>query len=309
LKDTLKRRGEHRKSFSALDSIIEESYPVGYEKVDQRHKEKRPDLKGQFIYAALIDIASEQHDRSEQYVATIKLDDSSADKRARFKDISIKKRPLYTGQTQEVNLANVNLTADRSISVQQLVDFVKSDFANSPLFSEKIPQQDNLRFLLSEYSESERRDITLVLKPFVGNSIKREDADYQQHLAKLGIEVSESDAHTFAVLAMKENQKDIRKKAAAKRDSYLYETFPLYREIVDIAGSTDFKIKPSSRFRGEEFSGSFISDAFVKFSKSKTKKNIASLDTAEVRSQFFSAAFATIFESASRAITLGSTIS
>ena len=61
LEDTLKRRGEHRKSFSALDSIIEESYPVGYEIVDDRHKEKRKDLKGQFVYAALLDLGQREN--------------------------------------------------------------------------------------------------------------------------------------------------------------------------------------------------------------------------------------------------------
>ena len=145
--------------------------------------------------------------------------------------------------------------------------------------SDGITSDNNpdVRFLLSEYSENERRDITLTLKPFVGSRIRLEDVEYQQYLAKLGIDVTESDAHTFAVMAMQENMRDIRKAAADKRDNYLYETFPLYREIVDIAGNGDFKIKQSSRFRGEEFSGSFISDAFVKFSQSKTKKNIASL--------------------------------
>ena len=135
----------------------------------------------------------------------------------------------------------------------------------------------DVRFLFSEYSEDERRDITLVLKPFVGNQLRLEDSEYQQYLAQLGIDVTESDAHTFAVMAMQENMRDIRKAAADKRDNYLYETFPLYREIVDIAGNGNFKIKPSSRFRGEDFSGSYISDAFVRFSQSKTKKNIASL--------------------------------
>ena len=34
---------------------------------------------------------------------------------------------------------NASLPADPDITIQQLVDFVKSDFADSPLFSEKIP--------------------------------------------------------------------------------------------------------------------------------------------------------------------------
>ena len=91
LEDTLKRRGEHRNSFSALDSIIEESYPVGYEIIDDRHKKKRKDLKGQFVYAALLDI------NGEHYIAAIKLDDTATDNRAYFKDISIKKTVSVRG--------------------------------------------------------------------------------------------------------------------------------------------------------------------------------------------------------------------
>ena len=40
-----------------------------------------------------------------------------------------------------------------------------------------------------------------------------------------------------------------------KRDQYFYDNFPFYREAVEFAGSHDFKIKPSGKFRGEEFSG------------------------------------------------------
>ena len=113
----------------ALDKAIEESYPVGYEVVDQVHKESRKDLKGQFIYAALLDI-----DR-KQYIATIKLDDTAVDTRGHFKDIKIKERPLYAGQLQAV----VDLPADRNVTVQQLIDYVKADFSESSLFSEEMP--------------------------------------------------------------------------------------------------------------------------------------------------------------------------
>ncbi len=155
-------------------------------------------MKGQFVYAALIDIASEQHNQSEQYVATIKLDDSSADKRARFKDISIKKRPLYVGQTQEINLANVDSPADRAISVQQLVDFVKSDFADSPLFSEKIPQKNELRFSV---------DPELVVP--VGSVVEQNTAsDFRRHIEEVidgGIESDMLDAGSSNIWSKQKN--------------------------------------------------------------------------------------------------------
>ena len=43
------------------------------------------------------------------------------------------------GQTQDLNPANVDPPADRNISIQQLIDFVKSDFADSELFTEEMP--------------------------------------------------------------------------------------------------------------------------------------------------------------------------
>ncbi len=66
-----------------------------------------------------------------------------------------------------------------------------------------------------------------------------------------------------------------------KRDQYLYDNFPFYREAVEFAGFHDFKIKPSGKFRGEEFSGSFIAPEFVKYSGEKAAKNSGKLDAAQ----------------------------
>ena len=101
------------------------------------HKEKRKDLKGQFVYAALLDI------NGEHYIAAIKLDDTAADNRAYFKDISIKKRSLYVGQTQDYSLGFVDPSADRSLTIQQLIDFVKQDFSISPSLSRNAGNWNN----------------------------------------------------------------------------------------------------------------------------------------------------------------------
>ena len=148
----------------------------------------------------------------------------------------------------------------------------------------------DLRFLLSEYSEDQTADIVAVLRPYVGYYLAKDDADYQAHLKSLGIDVDVRDAHAFAVLAMRENLADQAARSAEKRkktieernkkrSEYLYNSIPLYREAIDFAGTEDFKIKPSARFRCEEFSGSWISPEFVKFSKAK-KKDPSKLDAA-----------------------------
>lgn len=153
-----------------------------------------------------------------------------------------------------------------------------------------IRVDEHIKFLLSEYSEDQTSDIVAILRPFVGYYLAKEDADYQAHLKSLGIDVDIHDAHAFAVLAMRENQADQAARSAEKRkksiearnkarSEYLYNSIPLYREAIDFAGSEDFTIKPSARFRGEEFSGSWISPEFVKFSKAK-KKDPSKLDAA-----------------------------
>jgi hypothetical protein len=43
------------------------------------------------------------------------------------------------GQTQDFSLEVVDPSADRNLTVQQLIDFVKRDFSKSPFFSETIP--------------------------------------------------------------------------------------------------------------------------------------------------------------------------
>ena len=284
LKSTLKRRGKHRNSFSALDAIVEESYPVGYELVDDRHKAKRPDLRGQFVYAALLDFGQE-----EKYIATIKLDDTASDKRALFKDISIKKGSLYAGQTQNSTSVNATLPADPNITIQQLVDFVKSDFSDSPLFADKMPKKSNLlfsvtddygqirtetdlpdvsdklRFSLEEYSESEQEDITAVLRPFVGRNIDMDPEKYRGYLKEKGILIPDKDADTFFRMAVRENDQAARARANKIRDQWIFENFPIFAEVAEFAGGSDFKIKPVGH-EGEDFTGSFISPAYVKYS-------------------------------------------
>ncbi len=130
----LKRKGAHRKAFSVLDRIIAESYPVGYERVDAAHVRRSSELKGQFVYAALLSI------NGEDYAATIKLDDTETDKdRAVFKDITIDKmRPLYVGHPE--TSSDHRLPADRiAYNISEVTEFVKGFFTNNENFSETAP--------------------------------------------------------------------------------------------------------------------------------------------------------------------------
>ena len=154
LKDTLKRRREHRNSFSALDAIVEKSYPVGYETVDDRHKLNRPDLQGQFIYAALLDLG-----QTEKYIATIKLDDTVVDKRALFKDISIKK-DLCTQDKHRTQL--LRMLPYQPILILQYSNLLILSKAILPIlhfFKKKSP----LRYLIKKLSFRWRIRILLMM--------------------------------------------------------------------------------------------------------------------------------------------------
>ena len=74
----------------------------------------------------------------------------------------------------------------------------------------------DLRFLLSEYSEEERELIAAVLKPFVGFNLNRTDEEYQEYLRKKGVAVSTRDAHAFAVTAMRGNVADYNQRKGAE---------------------------------------------------------------------------------------------
>ena len=133
------------------------------------------------------------------------------------------------------------------------------------------PENPDIRFGLGEYSEADQRDIVAILQPYTGMNAEREPADYQKYLAEHGVEISEQDAWEFALEAVRQNIAFARKRSDERRNQWLYENYPLYKECVDFCGSADFKIKPSIRFSGEAFSGSWISPEFVKYSEKRKR--------------------------------------
>jgi len=143
-----------------------------------------------------------------------------------------------------------------------------SGVRNYVAFSDKdIRVDEHFRFSLSQ--DSEMRDIVAILKPFTGNYAVRDHEEYAAYLEKHGVKVSPDDAFILAVQAAKENLAEARKEGIRKREEWLYENYPFYREVVDFTGKTDFIIKPSHRFQGESFTGSWISPEFRKYSEKR----------------------------------------
>ena len=127
------------------------------------------------------------------------------------------------------------------------------------------PENPDIRFSLEEYSESEQEDITAVLRPFVGRNIDMEPGKYREYLKEKGILIPDGDADVFFRMAIRENDRAARERANKLRDQWIYENFPIFAEVAAFAGGSDFKIKPVGH-EGEDFTGSFISPAYVKYS-------------------------------------------
>lgn len=178
---------------------------------------------------------------------------------------------------QQNNLADVtNYSSD---NISNIVD----EFSNVKPESEKNLKKvdgegdlsgDDVRFALSqsEFSPAEEMDYIDILRPFVGNSLDKTDSEYMAYLKEKGIEVQERDAHYLAVEAMRSNMQQARERGNMRRDSWLYENVDIWRNVVDEVQGIDFKLKPSFRYYGEEFTGSFISPDVVKSSVKKGSK-------------------------------------
>ena len=143
-----------------------------------------------------------------------------------------------------------------------------SGVRNYVAFSDQdIRVDEHLRFSVSEYSDQDMETFATILRPFVGLAMDKTDAEYLAYLQEKNLPVhSEEWAHAFAAMAEQMNQEAQTRADKEKKFNWLYENIPFYRYAVDAAGTRDFKIVPSHRFAGEEFSGTFIADAWRKFS-------------------------------------------
>ena len=90
-------------------------------------------------------------------------------------------------------------------------------------------ENPDIRYSLSDYSEADRFDLIKAIKPYVGRSMNKSDADYLKFFKDKNLPVyTEADAHEIAATAMYENRSDRRRAAAQKRDKWLYDNLPLY---------------------------------------------------------------------------------
>ena len=132
----------------------------------------------------------------------------------------------------------------------------------------------NIRFSLNQYSDADWSDMVGYMKAKVGTLLTKPDADYRRILEEAGMECfSDADAHAIAAEAMEENKKDHREQRRKAMIDWLMKNNLWFQRLAEATGTPDFVIRPSFRFQGEEFSGSYISRAWVEYSGKPDARN------------------------------------
>lgn len=226
LRSALKVRGGHRRAFAALDQAIENSYHVGYEQNDGQPKHAH--LRGQFIYAALLNIGNERG--RQPYIATIKLDDPVIESgKAVFKNITIEKadglssavrqtgtpfvglRPLADppgGNRLRTSIAEAPSSihgtqektagANHAFTVQEIVAFVKRKFENNPRFSEtyyqkRLGDRGEITFA-ADFDRSYKAVVTLIRGAADGSTLPHECAHWLYKMVETLVQNGQANA-------------------------------------------------------------------------------------------------------------------
>ena len=140
---------------------------------------------------------------------------------------------------------------------------------NENVKSEKGERTENIRFSLNQYSDADWRDMVGYMKAKVGTLLTKPDADYRRILEEAGMECfSDADAHVIAAEAMEANRKDEAEAGRRRRDEWIYKNELTLRQVIDFAGSDDFKLVPD-QWDGEKFTGTWIAPEYVEYSEKR----------------------------------------
>ena len=134
--------------------------------------------------------------------------------------------------------------------------------------------EKNLRFSIEQYSDADWSDMVTYLKAKVGNLLTKSDAEYKKMLESVGMECySEADAHACAVEAMNANLEEAKARRKEEMMKWIVENNTWIQRIAEVTGSPEFKIRPSYRFQGMDFTGAYISQAWRDCSGNPKAKN------------------------------------
>ena len=148
-----------------------------------------------------------------------------------------------------------------------------SGVRNFVAFSDKdIRVDDHIRFSLLDVDGNEDvRAYIDIIKPYVPWTAKEKSGEFYAGILKekAGVEISPESAMQIAEEAERERRKANIKKSWDEAYSYFSSANPLFDYVVN--NEMVETIRPSHRFEGEDFSGSFISPEFVRYSEKKQR--------------------------------------
>ena len=134
--------------------------------------------------------------------------------------------------------------------------------------------EKNLRFSIEQYSDADWSDMVTYMKAKVGDLLTKSDGEYKKMLEDAGMECySEADAHACAVEAMNANLDDAKTRRKEEMMNWIVENNTWIQRIAEVTGSPEFKIRPSYRFQGMDFTGAYISQAWRDCSGNPKAKN------------------------------------
>ncbi len=119
--------------------------------------------------------------------------------------------------------------------------------------------EKNLRFSIEQYSDADWSDMVTYMKAKVGDLLTKSDAEYKKMLESAGMECySEADAHACAVEAMNANLEEAKTRRKEEMMNWIVENNTWIQRISEVTGSPEFKIRPSYRFQGMDFTGASL---------------------------------------------------
>ena len=150
---------------------------------------------------------------------------------------------------------------------------VKSATDNIGTFDVNNP---DIRFTLNSNASEELRRQVKAMQACVGPFLDQDGAEYTRRFKeKYGISIDPDEAIVIAQLAISENKSAYQKKVAADNAVRAWAHFksfnPLFDFIANFAGD-DFKINPGTAFAGDEFTGTFITPEYRKYSVKRRQK-------------------------------------
>lgn len=150
---------------------------------------------------------------------------------------------------------------------------IKSATDNIGTFDVNNP---DVRFTLNGNVSEEFKLQVKAMQACVGEFLDQDGAEYARRFKeKYGISIDPEEAKIVASLAISENKSARQKQVAAGNAVRAWEYFksfnPLFDFITNFAGD-NFKINPGKAFAGDEFTGTFITPEYRKYSVKRRQK-------------------------------------